>query len=337
MNNEIIKNRSLFEWLIIERLRQFRSLIWYILPEKLKNIIYEYYSNKKTARELNIFLNNFVSETDVEDAFKKLNINGDVLVHSSLVDIGNIDKKHRTIVKCLSNKVIDNNRTILAIAIPVKGSSKDYLKRITSFDKNAPIAMGKLSKYYASLPDACRSLNPTHSVVAIGTSAKYYTSNHHLDSTPFDKNSPFRRLVEQDGNVLMVGAGLNHLTLIHLLEDIMGEDFPFKVYSKNKYNVDIYFDDGTIYHGQYYAHNKLMGALRVPQYINSKILALPSTQVVPLGAGNIINLRARDVLKCLLKELYAGNTIYGHCYVSRRCKNRVKQNLIWLENLGNEI
>ncbi len=68
-------------------------------------------------------------------------------------------------------------------------------------------------------PDAIRSCHPTHSWVGIGSGAKFLLEGHRNSLTPCGKDSPFFRLMERDGMMLLLGVGVNSLTNIHAVED----------------------------------------------------------------------------------------------------------------------
>ena len=327
-------SREPLKWRLKERIAQAKNVVWdFVLPHAISEKIYAHYKGKKMMREQEVVMNNAISREELFAAMDKLDLQSDVMLHSSLVEIGNIEKRHKAVAEYLQKQLLDKGYTILNIAIPIKGSTEEYVRGISRFDKDAPNAMGALSKYYGAMPNAWRSLSPTHSVVAVGPKAAYYTAEHHLDETPCGVHSSFRKLVEQNGTIVMIGAAMSHLTFVHLLEDELGEAFPFHVYSKHPYPVDIYRDGECIHHGHYYAHNKRMGALRVMMYPLHQIEQLPSTKVVSLGASKLIAMNARDALRSMLKELRDGNSIYGHCCVSAACKNKIEERLRWLDNL----
>lgn len=318
---------------IKERIKQCRNIIWLCIPKCVQQRIANRYADKKAQREVDVFLHTKVSEDDVRTAFSQLHITSDVKIHSSLNEIGNIKGKHKPIVQCLQEMVLDKGHTLLAIAIPVKGSTVEYMEQTREFSTDAPIAMGVLSTYYAKQPGAVRSLEPTHSVVALGPKAAYYTAEHHLDETPFAAHSPYRKLLEQNGQILMIGAGIKHLTMCHLVEDLLGDQYPVKVYDKRLFPVDVTCSDGTIHHGKYRAHSRWSGVMRVPDYVQSRIMHLPSTQVVPLGASQLILLNVRDLILCELEELRKGNSIYGHVYISTACRQAIDEQIEWIKSL----
>lgn len=320
----------MIKWLIKIRIKQIIGIIWYCLPTRLQSRLLIYHTNKKALRDLEVFSNNTISKEDVIAAMDQLNIQNDVLIHSSLQDIGNIEGRHKAFIEYLDEKVLLSRKNILSVAIPVKGSTFEYLKSIHSFDSTAPNAMGVIAKQYMRRKDAIRSLNPTHSVVVVGPLASYYTSQHHLDLTPFTINSPYYKLLEQDGYILMIGADIKHLTISHLIEDLLGDEFPYNVYATEEYEINIVTYNGNIYKGKYKTHDPFMGSMRVPDYIHYKIKHLPSTHIIHLGNGELIYMNARDVVLCMLQELRKGISIYGFCKISNKLKKSID---IWINKI----
>lgn len=326
----------MMKWRLHEIIKQLCNIVWLCTPKLIQNRVLKNHADIAAKQEMERFLSTIVSEQEVADAFASLGIRGDVMVHSSLVHIGNIKGKHKPIVKALQEHVLSKGNTVLAIAIPVKGSTEEYLQTISRFDKDAPIAMGVISTYFAKQEGAFRSLNPTHSIVALGPRAEEYTIEHHLDKTPFTEKSPYYKLLEHSGGVLMIGAAIKHLTLCHIVEDMLGDLYPQRVYGKKEYLVDIYREETCIYHGHYKAHSKWGGALRVPDYVQSQIMRLPSTKVVSIGGAEILYINARDAVICELEELRKGNSIYGYRCINKECKERIDYWIKRVKEMPNE-
>lgn len=322
----------MLKWRIKEIVKQLVNIAWMCIPKRIQTKVHEKHDAKAAEREMEVYASTNVSDQEVTEAFAALGIQGDVLVHSSLIHIGNIKGKHKPIVKALQEHVLDKGNTVLAIAIPIKGSTEEYLQSIDRFDKNAPIGMGVISTYCAKQEGTCRSLNPTHSVVAYGPLAEEYTATHHVDKTPFTEKSPYYKLLEQNGGILMIGAGIKHLTIMHIVEDMLGDLYPQHVYGRKEYPVDIYREEECIYHGTYKAHSKWSGALRVTDYVQSRIKALPSTKVVKLGGAELIYINARDAVICELEELRKGNSIYGYRRINKECRERIDY---WIDKVKN--
>jgi aminoglycoside 3-N-acetyltransferase len=68
-------------------------------------------------------------------------------------------------------------------------------------------------------PGAFRSANPGASMAAIGAQAQWLTADHKLDYG-YGPDTPLSRLVEADGKTLIIGATLDHMTLLHHAEHL---------------------------------------------------------------------------------------------------------------------
>ena len=78
---------------------------------------------------------------------------------------------------------------------------------------------GALAEFLRTWPEARRSRNPGASVAAIGARADWLTADHPLDYG-YGEGSPFARLIECGGKVLMIGAPLETMTLLHHAEHL---------------------------------------------------------------------------------------------------------------------
>lgn len=78
---------------------------------------------------------------------------------------------------------------------------------------------GIIASTIATRPGVRRSGNPGASVAALGARAAEFVADHPLDYG-YGPDSPFARLVEADGQVLMVGAPLDTMTLLHHAEHL---------------------------------------------------------------------------------------------------------------------
>jgi aminoglycoside 3-N-acetyltransferase len=76
---------------------------------------------------------------------------------------------------------------------------------------------GRIPERIRTWPGARRSAHPEASVVALGPRAEWLTAVHPADDG-YGAHSPFARLVEARGQVLMLGAPLETVTLLHHAE-----------------------------------------------------------------------------------------------------------------------
>ncbi|WP_041675363.1 aminoglycoside 3-N-acetyltransferase [Ramlibacter tataouinensis] len=78
---------------------------------------------------------------------------------------------------------------------------------------------GILAEFIRTTPGARRSRNPGASVAAIGAQAQWLTDDHPMDFG-YGERSPLAKLVEMGGKVLMLGAPLDTMTLLHHAEHL---------------------------------------------------------------------------------------------------------------------
>lgn len=99
---------------------------------------------------------------------------------------------------------------------------KAYLEECPPFNPAVSRAHRKwsiLTEYLRTWPGAYRSSNPEASCAAVGAKAKWLTENHPLQYG-YGPGSPLAKLCEAKGKVLLLGAPLDTITLLHYAEHI---------------------------------------------------------------------------------------------------------------------
>jgi aminoglycoside 3-N-acetyltransferase len=91
-------------------------------------------------------------------------------------------------------------------------------------------------------PGALRSANPGASMVALGGRAAWFVADHALDYG-YGPRSPLGKLVEVRGKVLMLGAPLDTMTLLHHAEHLA--DLPGK--KIKRYEAPVPVDGKTVW------------------------------------------------------------------------------------------
>jgi len=97
-----------------------------------------------------------------------------------------------------------------------------YLEECPLFDPATSRAnrhYGILAEHLRRWPSAFRSNHPEASMVAVGALARWITDDHPLQY-PYGAGSPLAKLCEVGGKVLLLGAPLNTITLLHYAENI---------------------------------------------------------------------------------------------------------------------
>jgi aminoglycoside 3-N-acetyltransferase len=156
---------------------------------------------------------------------------GIVMVHTRMSALGWVVGAAETVVHALLD-VLGPDGTLMAYASwqehvyhatdwPAE-HREAYLAEPPVFDlavSEADRENGRLPERVRTWPGAKRSFHPEASVVAIGARAEWLTADHPQDEG-YGAASPFARLCEAGGQVLMLGAPLETLTILHHAEGI---------------------------------------------------------------------------------------------------------------------
>jgi aminoglycoside 3-N-acetyltransferase len=87
--------------------------------------------------------------------------------------------------------------------------------------------VGVIPETFRRTPGVRRSLHPTHSVCASGPLTGDLLGAHASDRTPCGQGSPFRRLQQLGGQILMLGCGLAPNTSMHAIEELVAPPYLF--------------------------------------------------------------------------------------------------------------
>lgn len=256
-----------------------------------------------------------VSKKEVEAVLSEIDLDCDVMLHTSTINIGRIEGGVKWLAKTIVDKCDLENHTLIVSALPYFGSFSDYISDGMAFDvSSAPIAMGEINERIAAMEGAYRSAHPTHSVVAIGKDKEYYAAAHHLDSTPFGPNSPYYKLLERRAHVLLFGATFNNITFIHAVEDALGENYPVKnIYAPKRYTVNCITQTTEKVEVSTPVHDKFTSICRDLSFLEADGLKHGYIKRYPLGEGYVYDIDALALAERYCNLLKEGKSIYGKC------------------------
>ena len=183
-----------------------------------------------------------VTKHDIISAVRNVGLKegSTVMVHTSLSRIGYVCGGAQTVIEALI-EVVGHEGTLMMPTQswknldPEDGVHGDieeeywdiirenwpaYDKRITPTN-----TMGAVSEMFRSWPGTVRSDHPARSVAAWGKYAEYLVEDHDL-SNVFGEGSPVGKLYELNGEVLLIGAGYDKNTSLHLAD--VRADYPGK-------------------------------------------------------------------------------------------------------------
>lgn len=171
---------------------------------------------------------------------------GTLMVHSSMKSIGNVAGGADTVLDALSEFFRDGLLVLPAFtyATVVFNKNPDF------YSDTTPSCVGILTELFRKRQNVKRSLHPNHSIAALGKDAAEFTANHQFSKSSFDKNSPFKKLLDRNGKVLLIGVNLNRATIIHAIEE--WADLP--ILSEKPHIFNVYDVDGTQYEVRNHYH-----------------------------------------------------------------------------------
>ncbi|MBT3380601.1 MAG: AAC(3) family N-acetyltransferase [Lentisphaerae bacterium] len=137
----------------------------------------------------------------------------DLLVHSSLKRVGPVDGGADTIIDALRD-AIGPSGTLMMSTVSGNVTPDQTIFHVLE----TPSSVGALSNVFRKRPGAIRSLHPVHSIAAMGPKATFFTEGHLEATTPWSPDSPYGKLMRNNGSVLFLGTNFSANTCIHAIE-----------------------------------------------------------------------------------------------------------------------
>lgn len=154
-----------------------------------------------------------------------------VMVHSAMSSLGWVVGGSQTVVEALL-ECLGPDGTLCAQAgwedVPFGLAEwpatwqRAYEAELPPFDPALSAAApyeGRIAERLRTWPGACRSANPATGIAAVGRRAAELTASHRLDDS-FGAGTPYSRLVDAGAVVLLLGAPLHAISLLHHAEAI---------------------------------------------------------------------------------------------------------------------
>lgn len=154
-----------------------------------------------------------------------------LMVHSSLSSLGYVEGGANTVVESLRTAVGATGTVVMPAFTPhIADPHPDQVgipdttvikqrAEVPIFDQNLVSSMGSVPEALRKLPDSLRSYHPQASVTAIGAGATDIVDGQSLGFA-VGHNSPFGRLHDIGGYILLIGVGHNRNTFLHYAETL---------------------------------------------------------------------------------------------------------------------
>lgn len=154
-----------------------------------------------------------ITKDEIKKGLKKLGLKKGnvVLVHSSLSSLGKVEGGSETVIQALIETVGKKGTVMMPY----------------------PLGKATIAKVFSSMPGVYKSIHPIHSVYAMGAKARYLTKDHDKMPTACGKGTPFGKLVDLGGYILLIGVDQDRSTTLHTAEDYA--DLPYLSEAEFKY------------------------------------------------------------------------------------------------------
>lgn len=150
-----------------------------------------------------------VEQLEAIGAGKGMNL----LVHSSLKRVGPVDGGADTIIDALLD-ALGPDGTLMMSTVSGNVTPAQPVFHVT----HTPSTVGALTNVFRKRPGAVRSLHPVHSIAALGPKAEFFTEGHLRARTPWSADSPYGKLMRNNGFILFLGTNFSANTCIHAIE-----------------------------------------------------------------------------------------------------------------------
>ncbi len=292
----------------------FRKIASAVLPRKLKSALKRLFRipksiavyKKKAAGKI-------VTKQDIINGLRQLGIKerDTIFVHSSLGAFGFVEGGAQAVIDALLESVGSNGNVCMPSFGPLPdGKTFDVGKTASG--------VGKVSDIFWRMPNAKRSLSPTHCVACIGKHAVEITEGHLLDETPFTKNSPYYKMMQLDGKVVALGSPLRRsLTCNYIFEDMVGGRFPVKVYAAEKKEFVVIDEKGRKQIVKKKVHDLALDPIRIDynpelaDWFEGLLIERKCMRKGKIGEATVLVYGIKCLIDTLADLLKEGKTIYA--------------------------
>jgi aminoglycoside 3-N-acetyltransferase len=196
---------------------------------------------------------------------------GDVVfVHSSIDRLG-LGFPFYGILS-LIRQIVGEAGTVLFPTYPRLAAHESLLSGEVFDVRTSPSYTGILTEFARRQRAAIRSLNPTKSVVALGPQARELTSTHQDSPYPYDRCSPYYKLMDVGARIVGLGVSTHSMSFVHCIEDELKDEFPVRPYFPRQFDGRCVDYDGRSRVVQTYAHDPAKMQWRdIPRLLDTQV------------------------------------------------------------------
>lgn len=159
-----------------------------------------------------------ITKRDILQGLKRLGLKkGDhLLVHTALGSFRKVEGGAETVIEALLETAGANG----TVMVPTFGPPDEI------FDvKKSETNLGAVAKAFWKRKDAVRSRHPLAAIAVIGEKAKWLAAGHESEILSHGENTPYVRLAEIGGKILLLGVDQDRSTFLHAAETLTRQPY----------------------------------------------------------------------------------------------------------------
>lgn len=222
-----------------------------------------------------------------------------ILIHSSIKAFEGFHGTATDIIDVF-REAVGPEGTIMMPTLSFTGSAIDYANSGRTFDpRTTPSQVGLLPEVFRRSMGVVRSLHPTHSVAVLGPDSAWWIADHHLADTPCGRGTPFHKLLERDGKIVMAGTGIAPLTFFHTAEELIESRLPFSPFTEKRFVMRCRIGGKVLDSGAMRLYAPGVSRRRRLAPLEDELRAVGYWKERRTGTLTVTTLRARDVMQTL--------------------------------------
>ncbi|TWU55688.1 AAC(3) family N-acetyltransferase [Rubripirellula reticaptiva] len=196
---------------------------------------------KKTLKSAHRYLAQpHLTHQKMYDHFEDLGLRrgGMVLVHSSLSSLGYCAGGSAMVIDSLLSYIGESGTLVMPTHT---WSAVNNGKRSFSLPNDAT-HVGSIPETFRKMPNVSRSNHPSHSVASSGPLSNKLIEDHVRAESPCGEGTPYARLMEGDGQILLLGVELRRNTCFHSVEAMAKVPYLLRP-DKDRFKIELASDD----------------------------------------------------------------------------------------------
>jgi aminoglycoside 3-N-acetyltransferase len=232
------------------------------------------------------------------------------MVHSGIKAFAGFSQGAAAIIRVFEDAV-GSGGTLLMPAFSMQGSALEFVRGGKTFDvRRTPSQTGMLTEVFRRSPGVLRSIHPTHSVAVWSKEAAWWIQDHHLAGTPCGRATPFFRLLERGGKIVLAGVDVSALTFYHCVEELLEDRMPASPFTAQRYIVKCRYDGEAIETAPFRLYDPDMSKRRTLRPLELELRKRGRWTESRAGSVRIVALNATDVLRTVAEMAERGTFCY---------------------------